>query len=124
MKYGATRTVAAPVRWDRFDRCHICLAGVGVPCRSLDPGAGGAVTVRPHPERLPVVDRAEGELILGRPDPRTPYARVFHAAVRGEAVCSGVRIADDTWARLSRLSRRERCQRASCKRIWRAEQWR
>jgi hypothetical protein len=51
----------------------------------------------------------------------THGAHAHHIVVDGVTACSGVLVADETWAPLSVLQPAERCQRLACRNRWERE---
>lgn len=120
----ATPTTTTDAEWARLDACHICDVAAGSPCRNKLPGRDQP-RVRPHPERMLVVNRnPHGIMIMGRRArrPRTDADHAYHVGVGGVAACSQEPLAADTMTALPALVPGQRCRRPGCRRQWRAEE--
>lgn len=81
---------------------------------------------RHHPERMLLVDRQAGVMVLGRHEHVTwsrkghlnEAFQPHHAAVLGRAACTGEPLPADTFRPLPELTNPQRCQKSSCRRLW------
>lgn len=129
IRQGPARPLTA-AQWERFDTCHICAARPGRACLNLK--AEGELLTRAHPERVLAVDRdGAGVMVLSRREhvtssrPGTTHgAYAHHASIGGVTVCGDALVAEKTAQPITALYPAQRCQRASCKRLWTFEELR